>query len=307
MNLLQAAVLGLVEGITEYLPVSSTGHLILAAWLLGLGQTPSEREAVNAFNVIIQGGAILAVIGLYRGRIASMIRGLLGRDPAGLRLFILLVTAFIPAAVFGVLLDDWIEARFFKPIPVLAALFLGGVVLIIIRRWLEALHAKHRAGDHAGFKSIEELSLRDALIVGLMQCVAMWPGTSRSMMTILGGLVVGLPPARAAEFSFLVGLPTLLGACTLKTYKQLKAHGLGFVEPLGGWGPVLLGLAVATVSAAIAVRWLVGYLSRHSLAIFGWWRIGVALVLGGLIMFAGLELNPPAKASAPAAPNQPAR
>lgn len=297
MNVIQAIVLGIVEGITEYLPVSSTGHLILTSWLLGLGTTVESAKAVNSFNVIIQGGAILAVLGLYRARVGTMIRGLLGRDPAGLRLFILLVVAFLPAGFFGLLLHDWIESRFFKPVPVLVALFVGGVILIAMRRWQNSLYAKQATEGQAAFKSIEDLTIRDALVVGLLQCVAMWPGTSRSMMTIVGGMLVGLPPARAAEFSFLVGLPTLLGACVLTLSKQLRDHGLGFVDPLGGWLPVIVGLVVATLSAAIAVRWLVGYLSRHSLAIFGWWRIGVAVVLGVLIFFAGLSIEPPVKKS----------
>ncbi len=290
MTPFQAIVLGIVEGITEYLPVSSTGHLILTAWLLGLGKEGSAKEAIDAFNVIIQGGAILAVVGIYWPRMVSMVKGIFGKDPAGRRLFLLLVVAFLPAAVAGVLLDKWIETRFFRPVPVLIALFCGGVVLLLVKRWQDSVFAKEADGGHAAFKSIEELSFRDAFIVGCLQCVAMWPGTSRSMMTILGGMYVGLPPARAAEFSFLVGLPTLLGACTLKLFKQVKGHGLGFVEPLGGWGPVLLGIAVATVSAAIAVKWLVGYLSRHSLAIFGWWRIGVATVLAVLLFTGSLSL-----------------
>jgi undecaprenyl-diphosphatase len=288
MTYLEAIILGVVEGITEYLPVSSTGHLILTAWLLGLGKTPESKEAVDAFTVIIQGGAILAVIGLYWNRTVEMVRGLLGKDPKGLRLFLLLVTAFLPAAFFGVLLDDWIEERFFKPVPVLSALFLGGIVLIVTKPWLAQRRRDAESG--AATKDLHDLTFRDALVVGLMQCVAMFPGTSRSMMTILGGLVVRLPPAKAAEFSFLVGLPTLVGACTLKLAKQVKSHGLDFVDPLGGWGPVIVGILVATVSAAIAVKWLVGYLSKHSLAVFGWWRIGVAVVLGLLIFGGKMEL-----------------
>jgi undecaprenyl-diphosphatase len=311
MNLIDSIVLGIVEGFTEYLPVSSTGHLILTSWLLGLDQTPEAREAVNAYNVIIQGGAILAVIGLYWTRVASMIRGLLGKDPRGLRLFVLLLTSFLPAAVLGVLLDNWIEARFFKPVPVIVALFCGGVVLLVIKRWQNSIYADAQASaasDRAPqrqFTSIDDLSLRDALTIGLMQCVAMWPGTSRSMMTILGGMLLGLRPADAAEFSFLVGLPTLLGACTYKLFKQVKSHGLGFVEPLGGWGPVLLGIAVATISAAIAVRWLVGYLSRHSLAIFGWWRIAVAALIAGLILSGQLSIEPNPRVAPVVSPAQP--
>lgn len=296
MTILQAIILGIVEGVTEYLPVSSTGHLILTAWLLGLGDTPEEKKAIDAFNVIVQGGAILAVAGLYWPRMLAMVRGLLGRDAPGLRLFTRLLAAFIPAAILGLLLDDLISAHLFRPVPVLAALLVGGIVLILSKRWQAALLVRQSRGADGGdpaavrFKSIEDLTLRDAFLIGCLQCVAMWPGTSRSMMTILGGLFVGLPPARAAEFSFLVGLPTLLGACVLTLAKQLREHGLSFVDPLGGWTPVLVGIATATIAAAISIRWLVGYLSRHSLAIFGWWRIAVAIVLGAMLFGGGMTL-----------------
>ncbi|MGA0873387.1 MAG: undecaprenyl-diphosphate phosphatase, partial [Phycisphaerales bacterium] len=147
MTILDAVILGIVEGITEYLPVSSTGHLILTAWLLGLDRDPATKQAVDAFNIIIQGGAILAVLGLYRTRVLSMLRGLVGKDPAGLRLLINLFVAFLPAAVLGLLFDDWIEAHLFRPVPVLAALGLGGVLLIGIGPWLRK--ARHEDADAA--------------------------------------------------------------------------------------------------------------------------------------------------------------
>ena len=280
MTILQAILLGIVEGITEYLPVSSTGHLILTAWLLGLGTTGESKKAFDAFNIIIQGGAILAVAGLYWTRVRQMFRGLQGRDGEGRALLILLILAFIPAAVFGFLLDDWIEARLFRPVPVILMLGGGGLILIVLKPWQDQLRRRAAHGEHHVFKKLNELTPKDALIVGLMQCVAMIPGTSRSMMTILGGLAVGLSPARAAEFSFLLGLPTLGAACAYSLFKELRRSGLGFVEPLGGWGPVIIGILAATISAAIAVKWLVRYLERHSFALFGVWRIGVALVLG---------------------------
>jgi undecaprenyl-diphosphatase len=211
-----------------------------------------------------------------------MLRGLAGRDGRGAWLFLLLVVAFLPAAVLGPLLDDYLEARLFRPGPVIAMLFLGGVALLAIKPWQDRLRKRQAEGGHP-FVAIEDLRLRDAALIGLMQCVAMIPGTSRSMMSILGGLAVGLSPARAAEFSFLLGLPTLGGACVYKLLKELRSNGLDFVEPMGGWGPVIVGIVVAAISAAIAVKWLVGYLERHSFAVFGWWRIGVAAAIAAMI------------------------
>jgi undecaprenyl-diphosphatase len=278
----QAIVLGLVEGITEYLPISSTGHLILASALMGLDD-PARKGAVDAFNIVIQGGAILAVLGLYRGRVRQMILGLLGRDAKGLRLAVLLLVAFLPAAILGVLLDDWIEAHLFHAGPVLAALALGGVYMIALDRWQTRRHREHAEAETP---DITDLTIAQAVIIGLMQCVAMWPGTSRSMMTITAGVLVGLRPRQAAEFSFLLGLPTLGGATLYKLAKNLKeAHDAGapnLFEMLGVV-PVVIGLLVATVSAALAVRWLVAFLNRHGLAGFGYYRLALCAVLAGAI------------------------
>jgi undecaprenyl-diphosphatase len=221
MTPLQAIILGLVEGITEYLPVSSTGHLILASALLGLDD-PETKSAVDAFNIVIQGGAILAVVGLYFPRIVQMLRGLAGRDRAGMSLLLNLFVAFLPAAFFGFLLDDFIEAHLFHTAPVLLALFVGGLWMIWIDRWRRR---NEFMGEHAailpGGDTIDRLTPVQALAIGLFQCVAMWPGTSRSMMTIAGGMLVGLKPRQAAEFSFLLGLPTLGAACLYKLAKNL--------------------------------------------------------------------------------------
>ena len=284
MTPLDAIILGLVEGVTEYLPVSSTGHLILATSFLGL-ENAANKAAIDAFNIIIQGGAILAVLALYWPRVLQMIRGLLGKDRVGLRLLINIVIAFIPAAVLGVLLDEFIGAHLFRPWPVLAALFLGGVWMI----WLDRFRAR-KAKAHPGERieiTIEELTPGRALAIGLLQCVAMWPGTSRSMMTIAGGTLLGMRPRDAAEFSFLLGLPTLGGACVYKLAKNLyEAHKSGTPNLFDelGWVPVAIGFAVATVSAAVAVRWLVGFLNKHGLAPFGWYRIGLCIVLGALVL-----------------------
>jgi undecaprenyl-diphosphatase len=276
----QAIVLGLVEGITEYLPVSSTGHLILVSWLLGLDD-PSRKSAMDAFGIVIQGGAILAVLGLYWPRVVQMLRGLVGQDPAGRKLLGQLLLAFLPAAAAGPVLDDAIEAHLFHAGPVLFALAAGGLWMI----WLDRRHGHGDAGA-----PVEEISWAQAFGIGCFQAVAMWPGTSRSMMTIGGGTLLGLRPIAAAEFSFLLGLPTLGSACAYKLLKNLlaahKTGGPNLFEQLG-MGPVVLGIAVATVSAAIAVRWLVGFLNRRGLSPFGWYRIALAAVVG-LLALAGV-------------------
>ena len=293
MTIVDAIVLGIVEGITEFLPVSSTGHLILTAWLLGLGETPEEKAAVDAVNVVIQGGAILAVAGLYWPRVRGMILGLLGRDARGLSLFLKLVVAFLPAAILGPLLDDAIEAKLFRPGPVLSALALGGILLIVLKPWQERILRAESDGGSAR-RGIDSLSYRDCLLIGLLQCVAMWPGTSRSMMTIVGGLLVGLSPVAAAEFSFLLGLPTLGGACVYTLLKEFKAHGTDTIDVLGGPLPVAVGIVTAMIAAAFAVKWLVGFLGKNSMALFGWWRIALAAGLGVGIATKAISIEPAA-------------
>ncbi len=280
MNLLQAAVLGVVEGITEYLPISSTGHLIMVSELMGLGETADQRAAVDTFNIVIQGGAILAVLGLYFPRVLQMCKGLIGKDAVGLKLAIRIIVAFLPAAVLGVLLNDWIESKLFNTPAVLAALGLGGIFMIVIDKWK---FAKHREGEvfEEGM-DLHEISIVQALFIGFLQCFAMWPGTSRSMMTITGGVLVGLSPRRAAEFSFLLGLPTLGGATVYSLYKSMNGDGPDMFEVIG-WMPILVGLVVATISAALAVRWLVAFLTKHGLAVFGYYRLILTAALGGAI------------------------
>ncbi len=273
----QAAVLGLVEGITEYLPISSTGHLILASALMGLDENPAQKQAVDAFNIVVQGGAILAVLGLYWPRVLQMIKGVLGQDAPGLKLAINIIIAFLPAVVLGLALNDWIEARLFSTWPVLGALVVGGIYMMLLDRW--KIHPHRADAENLTGKDITDLRARDALLIGLMQCVAMWPGSSRSMMTITGGVLVGLKPKQAAEFSFLLGLPTLGGACVYKLYKDMTGEGPNMFETLGVT-PIVIGIAVATVSAAIAVR----FLNTHGLTPFGWYRLALAGLLGGLVV-----------------------
>jgi len=270
----QAVVLGLVEGITEYLPVSSTGHLILASSLMHLDH-PQTKDALDAYLVVVQGGAILAVALLYRERVGQMIRGVLGRDTEGLRLAGNIALAFVPAAIAGALLSKSIKAVLFRDAPVLLALFVGGVWMI----WLG------RRGGRAG-NDVTAMTWRTALGVGLFQTLALWPGTSRSMVTIGGGILLGLAAPAAAEFSFLLGLPTLGAACLHDLVGNVRhaaeGDGPSMFQQLGT-GPLVLGILVATVSAMIAVRWLVAFLTRRGLAPFGWYRIVLSIVLGLLI------------------------
>jgi undecaprenyl-diphosphatase len=266
MDLLQALILGLVEGITEYLPVSSTGHLLIAQRLLGI----HEGQAANGYAIAIQAGAILAVLGLYRVRVAGVVAGLAGRNPDGLRLGINIIVAFLPAAVIAALFDDRIEQYLFGVKPVIAAWVAGGIVILALTPWI----ARRREG-----MELTQLSWRGAVLIGLVQCVAMWPGTSRSLVTILGGLAVGLSLAAAVEFTFLLGVVTLSAAAA---YSALK-NGAGMVEAYG-WAALLTGFIAAWISAALAVKWMVAWLNRNGLAIFAWWRFAAAGLAAWLLL-----------------------
>jgi len=257
-----AILLGLVEGATEYLPVSSTGHLLLTERALGL-----EGEAANAFAICVQAGAIAAVFLLYRDRVAVGLRGAVGLGGDGGRLARNLAVAFLPAAVIGLLFDDAIEALLFGLWPVVAAWAVGGVGILVWERL-------GRAGD----TPLEQLAPRHAALIGLAQCLAMWPGTSRSLVTMLAGMTLGLAPAAAVEFSFLLGLITL-GAST--AYAGLK-HADALWRDVG---PValLLGFLAAWISAAASVRWMVGWLQSRGFAIFAVWRLGLAALVAALL------------------------
>lgn len=266
MDLLQALILGIVEGITEYLPVSSTGHLLIAQRLLGI----NEGHAANGYAIAIQAGAIVAVLGTYRQRVGVMIQGVAGRNPAGLQLAICVMAAFIPAAVLGKLFDERIEEYLFGVKPVIAAWVVGGVLILALSRWVQA----RREG-----KDLAQLTWQAAVLIGRAQCIAMWPGTSRSLVTILGGLAVGLSLAAAVEFAFLLGVVTLTAAAG---YTALKSGG-GMVAAYG-WPALLTGFVAAWISAALAVKWMVAWLNRHGLTLFAWWRLASAALAAWLLL-----------------------
>jgi undecaprenyl-diphosphatase len=301
LDWVHAIILGVVEGITEFLPVSSTGHLIIASALLMPDQDGDLKRNLDAFQIVIQGGAIMAVLGLYWSRVMRMARGMLGRDAAGFRLARNILVAFLPAAILGVMLKEWIERTLFFPGPVIAALAIGGVLMIVIGPWQRKFFhedGREEPEDARSFVDIEHLTWRRALIIGLLQCVAMWPGTSRSMVTIVGGMAVGMRPRHAAEFSFLLGLPTLGGACVYSGYKNFAGEGPTMIDTLGLM-PLALGFAAATISAAFAVKWLIAFLSRHGLAAFGWYRLALCAVLGLLIWRGVITITPEAAEEAP--------
>ncbi len=297
----QALVLGIVEGVTEYLPVSSTGHLILVAWLLGLSGSDETWRATNTFNIVIQAGAILAVVGLYHGRVLQIVRGMaaagwvgvrcrrvrpsavlegLGSaDRDGARLAMNLVVAFLPAAALGPLFADAIEQYLFKPWPVVAALFVGAWLMLAVA------HSRRLSrSEHSG-RSLNHITWQIAVLIGFGQCIAMCPGTSRSMMTIVAALMLGLRPRAAAEFSFLLGLVTLTAATGYKAVTG-GAQMLDQVE----WSNLLIGVITATVAAALAMKWFVAILIRHGVAPFGWYRLGVALLLAVLLVAGVLKV-----------------
>ena len=265
LSIPQAILLGIVEGITEFLPVSSTGHLLVVGHLIDFG-TGDSKTAGDTYAVAIQFGAILAVAFLYRARLFSMLRGLAGSDAQGRSSLIALVTAFIPAAVLGVLAGDAIKDALFGPVPVMIAWAVGGVVLL---RWV----------PRGGTSELHELTVRMAFLIGIAQGIALWPGVSRSLVTLIAGLAVGLTLSAAIEFSFLLGLVTLSAA----TAFDLSKHGDELIDKFGVMTP-MIGLVCAFITALIAVRWMVGYLNSKSLAIFGWYRLGAAAVCGVLLL-----------------------
>jgi undecaprenyl-diphosphatase len=288
MEIWQALILGLIEGITEYLPVSSTGHLIVAQRLMGIGTlTEIDKIAADTFAICIQGGAILAVLGLYYKHVLKMLMGVLGRDPEGLQLAIAILIGFLPAAVLGILLNDIIEEKLFGLWPVIFAWIVGGIGIL----W--TVNYRRKNPPRGNGRDILKLAWQSALFIGLLQCVAMWPGTSRSLMTICGGLIVGLSVKSAVEYSFLLGVLTLTAATAKKAIWKIEGIGADYDVWFGGIKllidqydtlPLIAGLLTAAISAAFAVKWLVSYLQSHGLQIFGYYRIAIGLIVGTLVL-----------------------
>jgi undecaprenyl-diphosphatase len=258
LSILEAVILGIVEGITEYLPVSSTGHLLVAGKLLGIGN--GAEAALDTFSIAIQFGAILAVLLLYRSRVASVTRGVAGRDAAGRNVASRLAVAFAPAAGVGLLAGDRLKDALFGPVPVAIAWAVGGVFLLIWR-------------PRTGTVDLEHMTVRMAALVGVAQVAALWPGVSRSLVTLVAALAVGLSLSAAVEFSFLLGVVTLSAAAAL----DLVRNGQEMIDVFGVAVP-LVGLATAFVTAILAIRWMVTWLETRSLRLFGWWRLGAAAI-----------------------------
>ena len=254
----KAAIMGIVEGLTEFLPISSTGHLILAGALLGF-----DDEKAKVFDIAIQTGAILAVIIVYWQKIRSTVVALPTQAQA--RRFALNVAiAFVPAVVLGLALGKMIKAHLFTPGVVATTFILGGLVIL----W-----AERRPAASVRIHDVDEMSAWDALKVGLVQCFAMIPGTSRSGATIIGGMLLGLSRKAATDFSFYLAIPTLIGAGVYSLYKERALLSLADL-PLFG-----VGLLVSFISAWLCVRWLLRFIASHSFEVFAWYRIGFGLLV----------------------------
>lgn len=281
LTVFQAIVLGLVEGATEYLPVSSTGHLLIAEHLLGMDGDEQQKAAAESLAICIQSGAILAVLLLYAGRIRQLLRGVLGKDRDGVRLLINLIVAFLPAAVIGLLFGKWIKAQLFGLTSVCLALLTGGLIILAQAFWKRSSTTSAMKTQEAGSsqaqqsdgRDMTEMSPPEALVVGLFQCLAFWPGFSRSLATILGCQLAGLRMMAAVEFSFLLGLVTLSAATG---YEGLK-HGAEMIASYGVATPAI-ALVTAFLSAIISVRFMVTSLNRFGLPPFGYYRLVLAIV-----------------------------
>lgn len=269
LSILEAIVLGLVEGVTEYLPVSSTGHLLVTNRLLGLDEPQATKDAIETYAICIQVGAIIAVLFLYWSRFRQMLDGLRGRDDDGRRLLGAVGLSFVITAVIGVTIADTVKDNLFGVAPIAAAWIVGGIVILALSRsgWF-----------YRTSMELTEITTRQAAIIGVMQAIALWPGVSRSMITIIAAVLVGLSLRAAVEFSFLLGLVTLSAATVLEGYNG----GAELIDTFG-WFTPLVGLVVAFASAMLAVRWMVDWLNNRGFEVFGWYRIAVGVLALALL------------------------
>jgi undecaprenyl-diphosphatase len=268
---IKAAIMGIVEGLTEFLPISSTGHLILAGSLLDF-----TGDTVKVFEIAIQTGAMLSVIWEYRVRLGRTVTGIT-HDPVAQRFARNVVVAFIPAAVLGLAFGGLIKQHLFKPVPVAVAFIVGGLIILWVERRHKRLYGERdlEGARHARVETVDDMSALDALKVGLLQCLALIPGTSRSGATIIGSLVLGFSRKAGTEFSFYLGIPTLMGAGAYSVWKQ---------RDLLQWGDLpmfLVGTVFAFVSALVCIRWLIRYVSTHDFTVFAWYRIVFGLIVLG--------------------------
>lgn len=266
---LKAALMGIVEGLTEFLPISSTGHLILAGSLLNF-----TGETAKVFEIAIQTGAMLAVIWEYRQRLAATVTGL-ATEPAARRFALNVLVAFIPAAVLGLLFGRIVKEHLFHPVPVALAFIVGGLIILgVERRHRRQFGERDQEGTRrARVETVDQMSGLDALKVGLVQCLALIPGTSRSGATIIGAMMFGFSRKCATEFSFFLGIPTLMGAGAYSVWKQ---------RDLLQWSDLpmfAIGTVFAFFSAWLCIRWLIRYVSTHDFTVFAWYRIVFGLVV----------------------------
>jgi len=267
MLLLKAAAMGVVEGLTEFLPVSSTGHLILAGALLGF-----DDEKAKVFDIAIQTGAIFAVVIVFWEKISATVIALPSQRLAR-RFAVNVLIGFLPAVVLGLLFGKVIKAHLFTPTVVATTFILGGLVILWVERWgRKPLHDGH-PDDHVRIMNVESMSPLDALKVGLVQCLAMVPGTSRSGATIIGGMLLGLSRKAATEFSFYLAIPTLIGAGVYSLYKERALLSLDDMPMF------CIGLVFSFISALVCVRWLLRYISTHNFVPFAWYRIAFGAVV----------------------------
>ena len=290
MNWHDAVLLGLLEGLTEFLPVSSTGHLILLGDYLG-----ANTEAGKTLDVVMQLGAVLAVIVYFRARLAKLLRGLVAREPEQIALAKAVMIAFVPAAIFGLLFHKKIEEKLFAPAPVAAALIVGGVLMIGIEIW-------RKRSVNQGEDGLQAVTPKRALGIGFAQCLSLWPGTSRSMTTIVGAQLGGVSTAAAADFSFLLAIPTL-GAATV--YKLFKG-GRALLAMPGGASSLVISMVVSFAVALVVIAAFLRYLKRFGLLPFGVYRIVLGVIvlatLGGTmapVKAAGAAEAPASSAAAP--------